>query len=84
MIHLTGQLKEHINGPTTMVRWSPSKTRISCCMIIVKSSNVLIWPLHALICNFSVIRITNIWMQQQFQFVFKYPGLVFENKTGFG
>jgi len=23
-------------------------------------------------------------MQQQFQFVFKYPGLVFENKTGFG
>jgi len=36
-------------------------------MIIVDSSNVLIWPLYAPSCNFSVIRITNIWMQQQFQ-----------------
>jgi len=30
-------------------------------------SNALIWPLHAPICNFSAIRITKIWMQQQFQ-----------------
>jgi len=36
------------------------KTRTSCLMIVVESSNVLIWPLHALICNFIVIRITNI------------------------
>jgi len=41
-------------------------------MILVESSNVLIWPLHAWIGNFSVIRITNIWMHQQFQ-VFKVP-----------
>jgi len=35
---------------------------------IVESPNVQIWPLHAPICNFSVIRLTNVWMQQQFQF----------------
>jgi len=62
-----GQVNENIKGPTTNVRWSPSKTRTSFFMIIVESSNVLIWPLHAPICNLSVIRITNIWMQQLFQ-----------------
>jgi len=36
-------------------------------MIIVESSNVLIWPLHAPILNFSIISIADIWMQQQFQ-----------------
>jgi len=29
-------------------------------MIIVKSLNVLIWPLHVELCNFNIIRITNI------------------------
>jgi len=60
-------LNENINGPTTNVRWSLSKTRTSRLLITVESSNVLIWPLHAPICNFGVIRITNNWMQQQFQ-----------------
>jgi len=27
---------------------------------LAEGSIVLIWPLHALICNFSVVRITNI------------------------
>jgi len=35
---------------------------------IVESSNMLVWPLHAPICNFSFIRITNVSVQQQFQF----------------
>jgi len=90
-----GQLNETINGPTTNVRRSPRKTRTPCPMIIVESSNVLIWPLHAPFCNFSVIRIANIWMQQQFQFFIisgfgswkKHLFRVVENcqkKTGFG
>jgi len=29
--------------------------------------NMLIWSFYAPICYFSVIRIANIWMQQQFQ-----------------
>jgi len=61
-------LNENTNGPPTNVRWLPSKTRTSRLKIEGESSNVLIWPLHAPICNFSVIRITDIWMQQQFQF----------------
>jgi len=35
------------------------KTYTSCLMIIVESSNERIWLLHAPICNFSVIRMTN-------------------------
>jgi len=41
-----GQLNEVINGPTTSVRWPPSKTGTSCLMTIVERSNVLIWPLQ--------------------------------------
>ena len=33
----------------------------------IESSNMLTWLLNVPICNFSVIRITNIWMQQQIQ-----------------
>ena len=51
-------------------------------MIIVESSNVLICPLHAPLYNFSVIRITNIWMQQQSKF-FKIPGFGSWKKPGF-
>jgi len=53
-----GQLNENINGPTTNLRWSTSKTRAACLMIVVESSYVLGWPLHAPTCSFSVIRIT--------------------------
>ena len=49
-----------INRPTMNVRWSASKTRTSCLMIIVENSNVRIWPLHAPLYNFSIIRITTV------------------------
>jgi len=81
-IRLNRSNEGNINGPTTNVRWSPNKTRTSCLMIVVESSNVLIWPLHAPICNFSVIRIINIWMQQQFQ-VFWNTRVWYLKKPGF-
>ena len=55
---------------------------------------MLIWPLHAPLYNFSVIRITNIWLQHQSQFFlntqvwwlkktgFRYQKIA--KKTGFG
>jgi len=58
-IRLNRSIERNISGPTTNIRWSPSKTRTSCLMIIGESSNVLIWPLHAPNWNFIVIRITN-------------------------
>jgi len=58
------QKYKRTNNQRTIVN---EQTRISYFMIIVESSNVLIWLLHAPILNFSVIRIANIWMQQQFQ-----------------
>jgi len=58
------QKYKRTNNKRTMVS---EQTRTSDLMVIVESSNVLIWPLHAPVCNFSVVRITNIWMQQLFQ-----------------
>jgi len=61
---LIEQKYKRTNNKQTMVT---EQNRTSCLMLIVENSNVLIWPLHGPICNFRVIRITNIWMQQQFQ-----------------
>jgi len=49
-------------------------------MIIMESSNTPIQTLNMPLCNFSVIQITNIWMQQQF---FKISRFVDWKQPGF-